>query len=127
MTPGFTSERGFTLLEVLVALAIFAVLAAAVTAASQHVLAQTQGARDRLFASWIADNRLTELGLNPPPVAGQRAETVVFDQRTWFVRESRHHLIDVGLIEVSITVGLDADRTVLHQAMGWLEGGNALP
>ena len=127
MTPTFTSERGFTLLEVLVALAIFAVLAAAVTAASQHVLVQTQGAHDRLFASWIADNRLTELGLNPLPVAGKRAETVVFGQRTWFVRESMHHLVDVGLIEVSITVGLAADRTVLHQATGWLEGGNALP
>lgn len=127
MTPSFSSERGFTLLEVLVALAIFAVLAAAVTAASQHVLAQTQGARDRLFASWIADNRLTELGLNPLAVAGQRTEAVVFDQRTWFVRESMHHLADVGLIEVSITVGLVADRTVLHQATGWLEGGNVLP
>lgn len=121
MTPGSTAERGFTLLEVLVALSVFAVLAAAVTTASQHVLAQSQAVRDRLFASWVADNHLTELRLQAPPAAGQRTLQVSFDQRIWVVIESTRRLPDHGLVEVGVRVGLAVDRLPLHQATGWLE------
>ncbi|MFF5863667.1 type II secretion system minor pseudopilin GspI [Pseudomonas sp. NPDC012596] len=125
MTPGSSAERGFTLLEVLVALSVFAVLAAAVTSASQHVLAQSQGVRDRLFASWIADNHLTELRLLAPPPTGRRTLEISFDQRIWVVTESRRRLADHRLVEVNVRVGLAADRQPLHQATGWLEAADA--
>lgn len=125
MTPGSNAERGFTLLEVLVALSVFAVLAAAVTSASQHVLAQSQGGRDRLFASWIADNHLTELRLQAPSAVGRRTLEVSFDQRSWVVAESRRRLAQAGLVEVDVRVGLAADRQPLQLATGWLEAGDA--
>jgi general secretion pathway protein I len=53
-------NQGFTLIEILVALAIVAIgLAAAVRATSQ-VTAATENARVRLLASWVAQDRLAE-------------------------------------------------------------------
>jgi general secretion pathway protein I len=53
--------RGFTLLEVLVALAIVAIaLTAAVRAAGVSLDSSAQ-VKERMFATWIAQNRLAEL------------------------------------------------------------------
>ena len=52
--------RGFTLVEILVALAIVAIgLATAVRATSQ-VISGTESARIRLVATWVAQDRLAE-------------------------------------------------------------------
>ena len=108
------------MLEVLVALAIFAVLAVAVTSASQHVLLQSQGLEERLLASWVADNHLMDMRLQPAPAPGQRSLDVMFGQRRWTLQETRRHLGGSALLEVHVRVGLASDRQVLHQATGWL-------
>ena len=69
-------SRGFTLIEVLVALAIFAV---ALTAASRATGMATDTAldfRERLLAGWVADNRLAEYALGTWPEFGEREGTV---------------------------------------------------
>lgn len=64
-------ERGFTLLEVLVALAVIAVaLSAAIKAAGSNV-DNAAYLRDRTFAHWVAMNKLAEMQtMNKFPSAG---------------------------------------------------------
>ena len=52
-------EGGFTLLEVLVALAIFAIVAAVVLTAAGRSLNNAARLEALTLAGWIADNRLT--------------------------------------------------------------------
>lgn len=54
------ARRGFTLLEVLVALAILAIALSAVTRAVGIATQQTEDIRERMLAQWAAENRLAE-------------------------------------------------------------------
>ena len=76
--------RGFTLIEVLVALAIFAVVAASVLTASARSLQIASRLEDKTLAMWIADNRLTELQLREtPPGDGRDQGELDFAGRRW--------------------------------------------
>ncbi|WP_372874898.1 type II secretion system minor pseudopilin GspI [Pseudomonas sp.] len=76
--------RGFTLLEVLVALAIFAVVAASVLTASARSLQTASRLEDKTLAMWIADNRLSELQLaETPPGDGRDQGELAFAGRRW--------------------------------------------
>jgi len=75
---------GFTLLEVLIALAIFAMVAASVLTATARSLQTASRLEEKTLAMWIADNRLAELQLSKSPVAdGREQGEVEFAERRW--------------------------------------------
>lgn len=55
--------RGFTLLEVLVALGIFALVAASILTVSGRSLQNAARLEEKTLAMWVADNRLAEMQL----------------------------------------------------------------
>jgi general secretion pathway protein I len=112
--------EGFTLLEIMVALAIFATLAAAVLSASQYVVKQGGAVERRLFAAWLADNQLNELRVQPPLVVGQQQRVVRMDRRDWLLRQSVSVTEDARLLQVDVQVSLPGSEHPLHRASGWI-------
>ena len=115
-----SSMAGFTLLEIMVALAIFATLAAAVLSASQYVLKQSSAVEQRLFAVWLADNQLNELRLQSRLEVGQQQRLVQMDQRDWQLRQHISATADPRLLRADVHVSVPGREHTLHRATGWI-------
>ncbi|UUY07333.1 type II secretion system minor pseudopilin GspI [Pseudomonas sp. J452] len=97
--------HGFTLLEVLVALAIFATVAASVLSASQRSLAIAEQLELKAMAGWIADNRVTELQLQTPtPGEGREDKVLEFGGRDWEIHSEIDSTSDKDLRRVTVWV-----------------------
>ena len=119
--PPFTPRTGrFTLLGVMVALAIFATLATAVLSASQYVVRQPGAAEERLLAAWVADNQLNEMRLQPLPVSAEPQRVVSMGNRDWVVRQYVGVASDPHGVPVEVEVGLAGRDQTLFRASGWI-------
>ncbi len=56
-------NRGFTLLEVLVALLVFGLIATAAAEVGSNYISSFERVRDKTLAGWLAENRVNELRL----------------------------------------------------------------
>lgn len=57
------TARGFTLLEVLIALLVFGLIATAAAEVGSQYISSYERVRDKTLAGWLADNRMNELRL----------------------------------------------------------------
>lgn len=119
--PSFVPRMGgFTLLEIMIALAIFATLATAVLSASQYVVKQAIAAEERLIAAWVADNQLNELRLQSGLAIGQSQQIVQMDRRDWVVRRHIRVASDADLFRVDVEVSVVGRDQTVHHATGWI-------
>ncbi|MEP4548015.1 MAG: type II secretion system minor pseudopilin GspI [Saccharospirillum sp.] len=79
------AERGFTLIEVMVALAIFAVMAGAVSLANTQNLMSARQIQEQTQARWVNDTVLSQLRMTGLPDPGTQTEQVTFNDQTWRV------------------------------------------
>lgn len=80
------SASGFTLIEVLVALAIFAVAVASLSAAMQNNVKNANYLKDKTLAHWIATNKMVELtATGDYPALADRTDKVEFAGQQWVV------------------------------------------
>jgi general secretion pathway protein I len=97
--------RGFTLLEVLVALAIFAIVAAVVLTAAGRSVNNAGRLEALALAGWIADNRLTELQLQQPaPAIGREDQELEFGGRQWQTLSEVETSGTPGLLRIQVWV-----------------------
>ncbi len=77
-------HRGFTLLEILVALTVLAITLAAIIKATGDYTANQAYLRDRTFAIWVARNALVQFQVeNAWPGVGERKGTMAMGRREW--------------------------------------------
>lgn len=101
---------GFTLLEVLVALAIFALVAASVLSASGRSVRTAMQLEDKTLAMWVADNRVTELQLaETPPAAGRDQGQVEFAGRHWVWQSEVQATSEPNMLRVMLWVAVEPD------------------
>ncbi|ASJ76651.1 type II secretion system minor pseudopilin GspI [Granulosicoccus antarcticus] len=105
------SGRGFTLIEVLVAMTIIAVGVSALVASAGASVFRADYLRDREFGRWIASNRLAELQSLPAwPDNGTTNTEVEMVGLDWFVRTRTQAVSDDDLRRVDVEVRRDKDE-----------------
>lgn len=110
-------SQGFTLIELLLALAIFAYSAGAImnlVGQSANNLGQFE---ETTFASWVANNRLSELQASQvwPPKQNDKGEAEMAG-KLWFWKQEVTETEDKKLRQVTVFVSLDKSMsTTLFQ------------
>ena len=79
-------NRGFTLLEVLVALLVFGLIATAAAEVGSNYISSFERVRDKTLAGWLAENRVNELRLQEQlPDISDNSEDTDYGNYRWRV------------------------------------------
>ena len=117
--PGPGRARGFTLIEVLVALAVVALALAALTRAGSTALNTQAELESRTLALWVAENRLAEIRLQRAVQPGVGSGTIGLADRDWRWRSLVEAAPSGDLWRVEVVV-LDAAEQPLITHTGFL-------
>lgn len=80
-----SNTRGFTLLEVMIALSIFAVMAATISRTASQNADTVLYLEEKTLASFVAENRLNQLKVSGYPAATQTKDEVEMANREWHI------------------------------------------
>lgn len=106
MRPGHSSSaRGFTLIEVLVALLVFSIIATVAAQMSSQYIGTYERVRDKTLAGWIADNRVNELRLQEQtPGVSTNSEDLDYGPFRWRVETRVLNTQDPAIRRVEVAV-----------------------
>jgi len=99
-------QQGFTLLEVMIAVTVFAVIATTISQTTSQSVGNLLYLQDKTLASFVAENQLTDIRLNGFPAIGDRNDVVDMAGREWRVntKVENTQLPDTRRVTVSVAV-----------------------
>ncbi len=124
MTRNFKSRKpqtGFTLIEVMVALAIVALSLSAVVASVSQMVQAASAIQERTYASWIAQNKISEIRLsNVTPEVSETDDQVTFASVEWALRTTISETGVENLYRVDVAVSYASNEQVIRTVTGFI-------
>jgi general secretion pathway protein I len=116
------SRRGFTLLEVLVAMAILGLGMIAVFGGMSQSLNVTARLRDKTLANWVALNQITELQVTGEyPDAGNRSDQVEMARSEWAWEMKITNIPQIEMRRIDVTVSFaESPNDILATVIGFI-------
>ncbi|WP_148862891.1 type II secretion system minor pseudopilin GspI [Marinobacter fonticola] len=115
--------QGFTLIEVLVAVLVFGVIATAASEVASNYIGTYERIRDRTLATWIAENEITEMRLleNLPEIS-EETDEMDYANRRWQLETVVSATEDprIRRVDVSVAVIVNDEARSLAQMTGFL-------
>ena len=100
-------RRGFTLIEVVIALAIAAISLGALTATISQMVDGSNSIQQRTYASWIAQNRIAEMRLaNAIPDVSTTTNEVTYAGQEWQLETTVSETGVENLFRIDVAVTL---------------------
>lgn len=115
--------RGFTLLEVMVALAVVAIALSALVKGGSQSAATAAHLRDKSLAHWVAMNRVAELQLQKQwPAPGESRGDEEMAGRRWhtLARVSTTEDPDIRRLEVEVRASEAKEAAVVERLLAFL-------
>lgn len=127
VTMNSDSAKGFTLVEVMVALVIVAIALPALLISVYRQVDGTAYLRDKLVANWVAANKMAEIrlisSLNSKTLEGKNSGSEEMADREWFWWAKGEKTTVDNFYRMTVTVGSDADNesNTLITLVGFVE------
>lgn len=105
------NHRGFTLLEVMIALAIFAVAALVILEQSSRSVRGQARLVDRTIATYVAENQIEKLRLQKRSAStGTRDDSIQMAGREWYVRTEIQETSVKRFLKVIVSVRSEPEQ-----------------
>ena len=117
--------RGFTLIEVMVALSVFAIVSVALVANSTSTIRQTGIIRERTVATWLAEDQITALRMRRRseenfPVLGTNRALLESAGVRWDIESEIESTENDYVRRVTVRVYRDSTQEVASELVGFL-------
>lgn len=110
--PSQRLSKGFTLLEVMIALAVLALALSAIITTASNNASNAARLRDKTFAHWVAMNKAAELQLATPwPSTGKKTGSEELANWEWFWRVNVEKTEDEYVRKANIEIRKRTDDT----------------
>ncbi|EAT13455.1 type II secretion system minor pseudopilin GspI [Bermanella marisrubri] len=125
--------KGFTLLEVMIAITVFALVASTLSQSSAITVDNQIHLEKKVLASWIAENKISELRFTPyQDITNERSE-IEFADRKWQIKTTVTPKkqfqgiplpLDVKQVTVSVSSKQNPDNSI-HTLIAYMANDDA--
>ena len=118
MINNLTKPLGFTLIEVMLAMAVFAIAGVALLGVADNNYRHISHIEEQMFANWVASNQLVEASLDKTwPPKNNRKGKVEMAGRTWYWQQKVSKTANKELRAVNMQVRLNEDDELVSASL----------